>query len=685
MSVDPQAFQEICLRVASEIDAVVSIFADRGKIVASSRPQRIGAFHDGGAKVMAGEADVYEVTAEDAVRSSTMLEGCTLPIEINGKREFCVAIAAPLHIARAYCRVVQYWVKSLLHARELELSEQRFRDVAESAGDWIWEMDAGLRFSYMSPRFFEIFPIHPDRVIGKTREELAGRALDEPHWRTHRAKLAARLPFRDFAYSAAMPDGSVRYIQISGKPIRDGAGKFAGYRGTGRDVTDLRQAEQALKQSEQRLLVSIESISEGFSLYDHEDRLIVFNSKYRAIVFPGVDIDIAPGMTFESLVRRAAEGGHIKEAQGRAGEWIAERLARRRNLSGPQIIQRADGGWVLVSERRTHDGGTVAVYSDITDLKHREEQLAEKSRSLEALSNQLSKYLAPQVYNSIFSGKSEVKIASHRKKLTVFFSDVAGFTETADRLESEDLTQLLNHYLTEMSRIALAHGATIDKYVGDAIVIFFGDPETRGVKEDALACVKMAVAMRGRMIELQDLWRKSGIEKPLRCRIGVNTGYTTVGNFGSEDRMDYTIVGGGVNLASRLEAAAEPGTILISYETYALVKDEIHCIDRGKIKVKGIAYPVAVYQVVDSYENLGKRRDAIRIDRPNFKLDIDLENMPGNQVGQVKKILRETLARLRVPGRGAELEKRKPAKSAPVLHKRPSGKRQNGNRRHSTT
>src|SRR5262249_62158316 len=115
--------------------------------------------------------------------------------------------------------------------------------------------------------------------------------------------------------------------------------------------------------------------------------------------------------------------------------------------------------------------------------------------------------------------------------------------------------RLLNHYLTEMSQIALSYGATLDKYVGDAIVIFFGDPETRGVQEDAQTCVEMAIAMRTRMHELQGVWRASGIEKPLQCRIGINTGDCTVGNFGSEDRMDYTIIGGRGNLAPRLDAA----------------------------------------------------------------------------------------------------------------------------------
>ena len=199
---------------------------------------------------------------------------------------------------------------------------------------------------------------------------------------------------------------------------------------------------------------------------------------------------MTPGMTFESIIRRSAERGYVKDAEGRVEEWIAERLAQHRNPGEPQVQRRSDGRWIMVSERRTEDGGTVAVYSDITELKQREENLSEKSAALEALSGKLAKYLAPQVYNSIFTGSQDVAIASKRKKLTVCFSDIAGFTETTDKMESEDLTQLLNHYLTEMSKIALQYGATIDKYVGDAIVMFFGDPETRGVKEDALACVE---------------------------------------------------------------------------------------------------------------------------------------------------------------------------------------------------
>jgi len=276
-------------------------------------------------------------------------------------------------------------------------------------------------------------------------------------------------------------------------------------------------------------------------------------------------------------------------------------------------------------------------------VEERTRELAQKSSALEQLSNQLAKYLPPQVYDSIFSGRQEVKLASRRKKLTVFFSDIAGFTETADRLESEELTELINHYLTEMSQIALRYGATIDKYMGDGIMIFFGDPETKGVKEDALACVRMAIDMRERMHDLADVWRQSGIEKPLRVRMGIHTGYCTVGNIGSEDRMDYTIIGGGANTASRLESLATPGEILISYETFAHVRDQILCEEHGQIEIKGIAYPVTTYQVTDSYENLGRKSRHFREEHPSIRLDLDLDSMDKEDRTRAIEILNQGL------------------------------------------
>jgi adenylate cyclase len=406
-----------------------------------------------------------------------------------------------------------------------------------------------------------------------------------------------------------------------------------------------------IEEMRRRLIDAIEHTSEGFAFYDAQDRLELCNTRYEEMLYPGHRGKLVPGRTFEAIIREAAENGLVPEAEGRVDEWVSERLERHRNPGEPHVHQLRHGLWLLISERRTASGGTVAVYADITELKRREEELAEKSdalelksSALEQLSNQLAKYLSPQVYDSIFTGKQEVKVAGSRKKLTIFFSDIAGFTETADRLESEELTVLLNHYLTEMSRIALDHGATIDKYVGDAILIFFGDPETKGVKEDALACVKMAIAMRKRMLELEDIWREAGIERPLRVRMGIHTGFCTVGNFGSEDRLDYTIIGGAVNTASRLEAVATPGDILISYETFAQVSEHIACEQHGQVTVKGLAYPVTAYRVVDAYENLQAERRHFCEDHPKVKVDLDIEAMTSDDRDQATAILHRALA-----------------------------------------
>ena len=241
----------------------------------------------------------------------------------------------------------------------------------------------------------------------------------------------------------------------------------------------------------------------------------------------------------------------------------------------------------------------------IGELDEQKESLAEKNRMLESLSSKLSKYLAPQIYQSIFSGRQDVSLETKRKKLTIFFSDIKDFTAITEDLQAEDLASLLNEYLTEMSKIALEHGATIDKFIGDAMLMFYGDPETKGVEEDAKACARMAIAMQRRMRDLQVDWRDKGYEQPFRTRIGINTGYCNVGNFGSSDRMDYTIIGGEVNLAARLQSQADPDGILLSFETFALVRDIVDAEERPSIEAKGIRREICPFALVNYLDQSG--------------------------------------------------------------------------------
>lgn len=231
------------------------------------------------------------------------------------------------------------------------------------------------------------------------------------------------------------------------------------------------------------------------------------------------------------------------------------------------------------------------------NLKQQTRELDERRHALEELSRQLAKYLPPQIHEALFAGRYDTRVSTQRKKLTVFFSDIKEFTTTAESLQPEALTEYLNEYFSEMTQIALEHGATIDKYIGDAMMVFFGDPETRGVREDARACVEMALKMQEQMKVLGLRWKARGFENPFVIRIGINTGYCNVGNFGSEQRLSYTIIGGEVNIAQRLESQAEPAGILISYETYVHVQDMVQVEERQAIRLKGIARDIKAYAV----------------------------------------------------------------------------------------
>ncbi len=207
-------------------------------------------------------------------------------------------------------------------------------------------------------------------------------------------------------------------------------------------------------------------------------------------------------------------------------------------------------------------------------LRQATEEVEAQKEKIEGISLKLSRYLPVQVYEQIFSGSLDIHKKSERKKLTIFFSDIVDFTSISEQIEAEEISEFLSFYLTEMSAIAEKFGGTIDKFIGDAIMIFFGDPKTQGDVEDAKNCVDMAIEMQMRINALQPYIRKQfSFPVDLKIRIGINTGFCNVGNFGSTNRLDYTAIGRAINVASRLESEAESGEVLVSENTKILLED----------------------------------------------------------------------------------------------------------------
>lgn len=252
--------------------------------------------------------------------------------------------------------------------------------------------------------------------------------------------------------------------------------------------------------------------------------------------------------------------------------------------------------WVLRRERE-----------DLLEQKIRDRELIEqKSQQLEQLANRLAKYLSPQIYNSIFSQTDEMACVHARKNLTIFFSDIVQFTDLSDTMEPERLAVVINSYLSEMTNIALEFGGTIDKFIGDAVLVFFGDPESEGDAEDALRCVEMAVRMQERVKALQGYWKKIGVSNGLKVRMGIATGYCTVGNFGSDQRLDYTVLGSPVNLAARLQGLANPETVLVDQNTYALIDQHVNAQAKGEFVPRGFSRPVRYYELSEFVAREGR-------------------------------------------------------------------------------
>lgn len=290
--------------------------------------------------------------------------------------------------------------------------------------------------------------------------------------------------------------------------------------------------------------------------------------------------------------------------------------------------------------------GLVHAYQRIKYLSGLNTGLENQVNRYLILANKLSRYAPTQIWQSIIRGEHDVKIDNKRRKLTIFFSDIQGFTELSDRLPPDDLAFILNDYFENMSELARQYGGTIDKFMGDAILIFFGDPETKGAEEDACACLEMALAMRQQMKVLRQRWQHAGYDG-LHIRIGITTGYCHVGNFGTSSRMSYTIVGRDANLAARLQTAAAVDQILISHDTYLLIQDRFICIPNGQLQLKGLSTPVMTWQVIAKKDHMGQSR-WMDCELPGFNLQLDMDQLKFYEGDKIIQMLEQATKQVKM-------------------------------------
>ena len=244
-------------------------------------------------------------------------------------------------------------------------------------------------------------------------------------------------------------------------------------------------------------------------------------------------------------------------------------------------------------------------YVAITSYKYLTEEKKKK-----AIKHAFQHYVAPAVVDQMLERIDQLHLGGERKQLTALFSDIRGFTGIAEKMPPENLVRFLNEYLSAMTKIILDYEGTVDKYMGDAIMAFYGAPLEQA--DHAVRACQTAVEMITRLQELWQEWEARGLP-PMHIGIGINSGDMSVGNMGSEERFDYTILGDNVNLASRLEGINKQyGTnIVISQFTWALVRDHPFMVrELDSVRVKGKHEPVMIYELI-GYGQLDQQTEAL--------------------------------------------------------------------------
>lgn len=284
------------------------------------------------------------------------------------------------------------------------------------------------------------------------------------------------------------------------------------------------------------------------------------------------------------------------------------------------------------------------------------QQVRSRLNTMVSVISKLTRFVPSQIWQPIVKSDSQVIVSNKRAKLSIMFSDIVGFTELSDSLSADDLADILNTYMDVMTTIANKHNAVLDKFIGDGMVCFFGEPQSRGIRQDALDCVAMAIDMRREMRTLRHKWRLMGIDG-LYVRIGISTGYCHVGNFGSNNRLSYTIIGREANLAARLEEHAGQDEILISQATYDYVCYDYDCQFASSHNLKGFDHIIHAWKVSDPDINKVEASKWMDHTLPGFNLHLNFKDMKNYDYQNIRNRLNFALERIEKEEKDSILEK----------------------------
>jgi adenylate cyclase len=440
------------------------------------------------------------------------------------------------------------------------------------------------------------------RLFGYSQAEAVGRHVDDlvatdPSIREEAERLNERITRTGSIQQVTRrttKDGTLVDVVVRGVPImRDGrrVGAFAMYEDVGELVRQRRFFESLVEQSPTAIVT-----------IDEDVNVTLWNpGAERLFGYPSAE---ALGRNLDDLIANDAEV-HA-EATAWSKEGIAggsfHRIGRRTRKDGSLV----DVEIVAVSVRLEDEQiGFYIIYHDVTELEQTrrrlearvDEQMAELVRT-----GELARFLPQQVAEGLLRGRLDAEEPFERRRITVLFADMVGFTDLSESLEPEELAEVLNGYLREMTAAVIGHGGSLDNFIGDGVMAMFGAPQALPEADQAWAAVRAAMAMRERCHALAASLRERGIPADPEIRVGLNTAHCTVGVFGSDVMRAYKAVGFGVNVAARLQTAADPGSILCGFRTYALVKDRVTAEERGALTVKGAVRPVEAWEITGLLE-----------------------------------------------------------------------------------